>query len=138
MNATSQPPAAPTAFRRETPLSKPARLGLMAGCAAVIILCYAFSLATMVALLVVLAIEACLALALARFFRALLYGISPADPFTLTAVILLLLATFAAVFSVSTFVVGPALTGTDDPPAPALQAPAGGGRDGASHRAHHP
>ena len=36
------------------------------------------------------------ALALARFFRALLYGISPADPFTLTAVILLLLATALA------------------------------------------
>lgn len=33
------------------------------------------------------------ALVLARFFRALLYGISPADPFTLTAVVLLLLAT---------------------------------------------
>ena len=49
----------------------------------------------------------------------------------------LLLATFATVFSVSTFVVGPAITDTDDSPAPTLQAPGPGGEDDAAHEAHH-
>ena len=49
----------------------------------------------------------------------------------------LLLVTFATVFSVSTFVVGPALTDTDDSPAPALQAPDRDGQDADGHEAHH-
>ncbi len=49
----------------------------------------------------------------------------------------LLLVTFATVFSVSTFVVGPALNDPYDSPAPALQAPARGAKGGASHDANH-
>ena len=50
----------------------------------------------------------------------------------------LLLVTFATVFSVSTFVVGPALTDSDDSPAPALTAPKGTDAKGdADHEAHH-
>jgi hypothetical protein len=49
----------------------------------------------------------------------------------------LLLVTFASAFSISTFVVGPAITDADDAPAPALQAPAQERRDGALHEAHH-
>ena len=50
----------------------------------------------------------------------------------------LLLVTFATIFSVSTFVVGPALTDTDDSPAPALKAPNGTDAKGdADHEAHH-
>jgi len=49
----------------------------------------------------------------------------------------LLLVTFAAVFSVSTFVVGPALTDTDDSPAPALQAPERNVKDADGHEVHH-
>lgn len=49
----------------------------------------------------------------------------------------LLLVTFATVFSLSTFVVGPAITDADDSPAPAVRAPARGAQDGASHEAHH-
>ena len=50
----------------------------------------------------------------------------------------LLLVTFATVFSVSTFVVGPALTDSDEPAAPAVQSPEGTGGAGTSgHDAHH-
>jgi O-antigen/teichoic acid export membrane protein len=45
----------------------------------------------------------------------------------------LLLVTFATVFSVSTFVVGPAISGSDEPTAPAIEP--GVGVD--DHDAHH-
>ena len=47
-----------------------------------------------------------------------------------------LLVTFAAVFSVSTFVVGPAISGGDDAPAPAVRAPGATPQAGA-HEDHH-
>lgn len=49
----------------------------------------------------------------------------------------LLLVTFATVFSVSTFVVGPALTDSDEPPAPAVQPPGGEVKRGSGHEGHH-
>jgi Zn-dependent protease with chaperone function/tetratricopeptide (TPR) repeat protein len=55
---------------QEVPLKRSARIALMGGCAGVILLCYIFSLLTMTALLVVLAIETALMLALLRFGMA--------------------------------------------------------------------
>ena len=47
-----------------------------------------------------------------------------------------LLVAFALVFSVSTFVVGPAISGSDDGPAP-VGAPAATPQPGGSHEEHH-
>ena len=48
-----------------------------------------------------------------------------------------LLAAFAIVFSISTFVVGPSISGTDESPRQRQEAPARGGQDGSAHEAHH-